>query len=126
VAIRPGTVFLAPDGYHLVAAAAGRLELSDAAPDGGHRPSVDRLLNSLAQLAVRNPIGVILSGMGSDGAKGIAQLRAQGALAIAQDEASSAVWGMPRAAAEVSGVWVLPLAEIAPALIRATSKGPRW
>ncbi len=117
--IRPGTVLLAPDGYHLVARR-DAFELSEAPPDGGHRPSVDALLSSLASAHGARAVGVVLSGMGADGARGAAALEAAGGLVIAQDEQTSGVFGMPRAAVEATTqARVLPLPAIAQALVRA-------
>ena len=75
------------------------------------------LFQSIATHMGAHAAGVVLSGMGTDGAQGIAALSAAGSLTIAQDEESSAIYGMPKAAAEQGAELVLPLAEIAPALI---------
>jgi chemotaxis response regulator CheB len=116
---RPGKVLIAPDDRHLEARGDGFV-LSDAPPCGPHRPSATRLFSSLARVHGRRAVGVILSGMGDDGVAGLHELRAQGALTIAQDRESSAVFGMPRAAAEAgAAARVLPLAAIAPALLAA-------
>ncbi|MHB8877034.1 MAG: CheB methylesterase domain-containing protein, partial [Myxococcaceae bacterium] len=112
-----GTVLVAPDGAHLVAVSPNRFELSDSPPDP-HRPSVDALFASLASVHGRAAAGVVLSGMGRDGARGVLQLKAAGGLVIAQDEESSAIFGMPQAAAG-EGCLVLPLHDIAHALLRA-------
>jgi len=106
----PGAVRIAPGGTHLRLGPAGRLELdSVTAARRGHRPSVDELFRSLDQGAAQRVVAVLLTGMGTDGAEGLLQLRKAGALCCAQDEASSAVFGMPRAAIELGAVaLVLP------------------
>jgi chemotaxis response regulator CheB len=97
-----GSVRLAPGGAHLQVGGDGRLALDRKAPPrSGHRPSVDELFLSLAASAPRQTAAVLLTGMGSDGAVGLAALRRAGAFCIAQDEASSAISGMPRAAREL-------------------------
>jgi two-component system chemotaxis response regulator CheB len=97
---RPGLVLVAPDQRHLVRTHAGTWALSDAATRRGYRPSADALLSSLAETCGARAVGVILSGIGDDGAQGLLAMRNAGAVTIAQDEASSAVYGMPRAARE--------------------------
>ena len=121
VVARPGRVLVAPDGCHLVAAPKDRFELSDAPADGGLRPTVDMLLCSLASEYGEGAIGVVLSGMGADGARGVAQLRAAGGLALAQDEHTSAIYGMPKTALE-AGASALPLGDIAQALVRSVRR----
>ena len=104
----PGTVRIAPGGAHLRLGADGRLELdSGTPPRRGHRPSVDELFRSLDQGAAQRVVAVLLTGMGTDGAEGLRELRRAGALCFAQDEASSAVFGMPRAAIELGApkIW---------------------
>jgi len=97
----PGTVRLAPGGAHLVLEPDGVLHLDRAgAPRSGHRPSADSLLSSLAAVAPEASAGVLLTGMGSDGVEGLSELRAAGGIALAQDEASCVVYGMPRVAVE--------------------------
>ena len=84
-----------------------------------HRPSVDVLFRSVAQQAGRNAIGVILTGMGKDGALGLKEMRELGSPTIAQDETTSVVWGMPGEAVAVgAAAEVLPLAEIAPRMLQ--------
>jgi two-component system chemotaxis response regulator CheB len=115
--ILAGHAYVAPGDQHLlVAQIAGRYQcrLSDAAPVNRHRPSVDVLFRSVAQTAGRNAIGVILTGMGRDGAVGMKEMRESGAPTLAQDEGSSVVWGMPGAAWELGAAHSLhPLGEIA-------------
>jgi len=99
---RAGAIRIAPSGAHLRVAADERLVLDgETPPRRGHRPSVDELFLSLAATAPRESAAALLTGMGSDGAEGLAALRRAGALCFAQDEASSAVFGMPRAALEL-------------------------
>jgi two-component system chemotaxis response regulator CheB len=95
---RPG-VWLAPDGAHLTLDSSMRFGF-DRETGGVHRPSVDVMLSSLARSFGSDAVGVVLTGMGTDGAEGAAAIRRAGGLVIAQDEASSAVYGMPRAVAE--------------------------
>jgi two-component system chemotaxis response regulator CheB len=95
-----GTVFVATADRHLTVDAELRLHLSNAPAVHGHRPAVDPLFYSLAQLGPR-ALGVLLTGMGEDGARGLSAMREAGAITIAQDEASCLVYGMPRAAASL-------------------------
>lgn len=98
----PGTVRLAPAGAHLRVSGEDHLVLDRASPPrAGHRPSVDELFFSLASAAPLQTAAVLLSGMGSDGAEGLLALRRAGAFCLAQDEASSAIFGMPRAALDL-------------------------
>ncbi len=98
----PGAVRIAPGGAHLRLGPEGRLQLDSVTPaHRGHRPSVDELFRSLDQGGAQRVLAVLLTGMGTDGAEGLRKLRRAGALCFAQDEASSAVFGMPRAAIEL-------------------------
>jgi len=106
-------VTIAPEGAHLVLRPDGTLELDRGSPAGLHRPSADILLASIATSARKAAVGVVLTGMGRDGAAGIEAVAAAGGLTIAQDEASSAVYGMPREAAKRGAELILPLGEIA-------------
>lgn len=125
-ALAPGVVLLAPDDHHMVIEPGGTVRLRATPPVGGHRPSATTLFESILSSFGARSIGVLLSGMGQDGAEGLAQLRQQGSVTIAQDRASSVVFGMPRAAVELGAVThVLPLSEIAPALARLTSPPER-
>jgi len=112
----PG-VWLAPDGAHLTLRA-GRLALDRYTIAGRHRPSGDVLLAGIASAAGRTGVGVVLSGIGSDGAAGAAAIRTSGGLAIAQDEESSAVFGMPKAAIDRGVDIVLTPSRIAACLLR--------
>lgn len=111
-----GAVLLAPSGHHLEVER-GRARLSDAPPVDTFRPSVAPLFASAAAAYGRSACGVLLTGMGRDGAEALGRIRAAGGVTLAQDEATCAVFGMPRAALELGAVdRVLPLEAIARAL----------
>jgi len=102
-----GHAYIAPGSSHLLIKRDGarfRCVLDNGPPVNRHRPSVDVLFRSVAQAAGFNAIGIILTGMGDDGARGLAELHDNGAYTIAQDEKSSVVWGMPSAAIQRGGV----------------------
>jgi len=111
----PG-VWFAPEDAHLGLDRQGRFVLDRETAHGAHRPSVDMLFESLAATMGEAALGVVLTGMGRDGAEGVEALREAGGLVLAQDEMSSAVFGMPRAAIEAGADRVLALAEIGPTL----------
>jgi two-component system chemotaxis response regulator CheB len=119
---QPG-VWVAPEGAHLTVTPTGRIAL-DTTTGGLHRPSGDMLLKSIAAAAGRTAVGVVLTGMGRDGAEGLADVRRAGGLTIAQDEATSAIFGMPRAAADSGSELVLPLDGIASRLQALRPAGP--
>lgn len=123
-----GAVYLAPGGEtHLEVVRQGglRCRLRRGAAVSGHRPSVDALFSSVAGAAGRAAIGVILTGMGRDGAIGLAAMRAAGARTLGQDEASSVVYGMPRSAFEAGAVErQAPLEAIGPAILDLAHKRP--
>jgi two-component system, chemotaxis family, protein-glutamate methylesterase/glutaminase len=105
--IEQGHVYIAPGSHHLQVVKAGtgyRCALDDGPPMSGHRPSVDVLFRSVARVVGRSAIGVILTGMGKDGADGLLELRKAGGLTIGQDEASSLIYGMPQVAFERGAV----------------------
>lgn len=106
-------VTVAAGGAHLVVTSERRIRLDREGPAGLHRPSGDVLLSSLASALGSRAAGVVMTGMGRDGAEGIAAIAAAGGLTIAQDEATSAIFGMPRAAAERGATRVLALPDIA-------------
>ncbi len=112
-----GNVYLAPGHSHLMIEQNGtayRIALSDAPPVNRHRPSVEVLFKSAAKVLGSNAIGVMLTGMGKDGAAAMLEMKRAGAYNLAQDEASSAVFGMPRAAIELGAVdEVVPLEKMA-------------
>ena len=110
-------VWFAPEGAHLTLAASGRLALDRNTVAGHHRPSGDVLLTSIAAASGRAGVAVVLTGMGSDGAAGAAAVLRQGGLAIAQDEQSSAVFGMPKSAIDLGVTVVLPPEKIAARLL---------
>jgi two-component system chemotaxis response regulator CheB len=117
--LQPGRVLLAPTGRHLILAR-GKAHLSDAPPVDTFKPSVTPLFLSAARAYGPRCCGVILTGMGRDGADGMKALKEAGAQTIAQDEATSAVFGMPRAAIELGAVdRVLALEDIPRALLEA-------
>jgi two-component system chemotaxis response regulator CheB len=105
-------IWVAPEGVHLVLGAGGRVGLDDHSQAGLHRPSGDVLLRSIAAVAGADGAAVVLTGMGRDGAAGLGEVRRAKGLTIAQDEASSAVFGMPKAAAERGAELVLEPAMI--------------
>jgi two-component system, chemotaxis family, protein-glutamate methylesterase/glutaminase len=119
--LTPG-VWFAPDGAHLTLDQSNRFVL-DSETEAPHRPSIDVLLGSLARTFGAHAVGIVLTGMGKDGAEGAAAIRREGGLAIAQDEASSVVYGMPRAVVEDGADLVLPPLEIADALRDLHSAG---
>lgn len=105
--VMPGHAYLAPGDRHLELIRSGadyRCRLTDAPPVSGHRPSVDVLFHSVAKNAGKNAIGVILTGMGKDGADGLLEIRNAGGQTIGQDEKSCIVYGMPKVAFERGGV----------------------
>ena len=120
--IKPGHVYIAPGGRHLLVERDGArylCRLNDGPPVNRHCPSVDVLFRSVAQNVGPNAVGVILTGMGDDGARGLKEMREAGAPTIAQDEASSVVWGMPGAAVRLGAAEeTMPLERIAAAIMR--------
>jgi two-component system chemotaxis response regulator CheB len=106
-ALQQGCVYVAPGGVahlEITGASNPRCALRDGEPVNGHRPSVDRLFDSLAHIAGDRAVGVILTGMGRDGAQGLKAIRDQGGHTLGQDEQSCVVYGMPKAAAEIGAV----------------------
>jgi two-component system chemotaxis response regulator CheB len=121
----PGTVLLAPEGRQMEVLTGGAVRAVSDRPEGVHLPSVDVLFSSIASVYGRRAIGVILTGMGCDGVEGLGRIRSAGGVTIAQDEESSAVFGMPgeairRGAAEV----VLPPGAIADFLVGIVNRPP--
>jgi len=122
--MKRGTVYVAPPDRHLVVERDGAVSLSLSAPVHFARPSVDRLFASAAQAFGQRTLAVILSGNGYDGSGGVAEVHKLGGVVIAQDEASSEFFSMPRKAIQSGGVtYVLPLASIAPAVHRLVALG---
>ena len=98
--IQRSKAYLAPDDRHLVIQDGDRVGPQDSPPIGPHRPAGDVLLSSMAAHHGSRAVGIILSGIGQDGVRGLMDMRARGALTLAQDRESSAVYGMPKAATE--------------------------
>jgi two-component system, chemotaxis family, protein-glutamate methylesterase/glutaminase len=115
--ILAGHAYIAPGDLHLLVVRDGaryQCRLSDGDLVNRHRPSVDVMFRSVAQSAGRNSIGVMLTGMGRDGAEGLKEMREAGASTLAQDENTSVVWGMPGAAWQIGAAQSLhPLMQIA-------------
>jgi two-component system chemotaxis response regulator CheB len=118
-------VWFAPDGAHLKLESTRRLGLDSETVAGSHRPSGDVLLSSLARVAGAGAVAVVLTGMGCDGAEGLAAVAGAGGRTIAQDEQSSGVYGMPRVAAERGARTVLAPAAIGDELAALDRIWPR-
>jgi two-component system chemotaxis response regulator CheB len=120
--ILPGHALLAPGNFHMEVLRSGaeyRVRVFSADPVNRHRPSVDVLFHSCAKYLGSNVVGVILTGMGADGARGMLEMRKAGARTIAQDEASCVVFGMPKEAIAMGGAEeVLPLGQIPAGVLR--------
>src|SRR5579863_2254451 len=116
-----GRALIAPGNHHLLLKRSGAryyVEIKDGPLVCRHRPSVDVLFRSAARYAGRNAVGVIMTGMGDDGARGMLEMKEAGAITIAQDEETCIVYGMPKEAAKLGGVdRVLPLQEISRAIL---------
>jgi two-component system, chemotaxis family, protein-glutamate methylesterase/glutaminase len=127
--ILPGHVYIAPGDHHLLVERDGtryRCRLNDGPHVNRHRPSVDVMFRSVAQNVGLNATGVILTGMGDDGARGLREMLDAGARTIAQDEASSVVWGMPGAAVKLGAAeYVLPLHKVAAQILNLASDAGR-
>ncbi|MCC5884748.1 MAG: chemotaxis response regulator protein-glutamate methylesterase [Halomonas sp.] len=127
--VLPGHAYIAPGDAHLKLARSGAnyiAKLDDGPPVNRHRPSVDVLFHSAATQAGRNAIGVILTGMGKDGAAGLLEMRQAGSATLAQDEASCVVFGMPREAIAVGGaVEVIGLDDIPQRLMELVAASGR-
>ena len=118
--VLPGRALIAPGGRHMQLVRSGaqyHVEVLDGPPVSRHRPSVDVLFRSTARYAGANALGIIMTGMGSDGARGLKEMRDAGAHTIAQDEASCVVYGMPKEAVRMGAAEsIIPLSEIAAAI----------
>ncbi|OGT76988.1 MAG: chemotaxis response regulator protein-glutamate methylesterase [Gammaproteobacteria bacterium RIFCSPLOWO2_12_47_11] len=115
----PGHIYIAPEGFHMGIDSNGRIKLSDGAPEHGIRPSVSWLFRSVAEALGPNAAGVLLTGMGKDGADGLKLMKDKGAVTIAHDETSSIVHGMPGVAISLdAATHVLPPENIAQLLER--------
>jgi two-component system chemotaxis response regulator CheB len=123
--VLPGHALIAPGNFHLTIVRSGaeyRARVSVSEPVNRHRPSVDVLFRSCARALGANGVGVILTGMGNDGAHGLLEMRQAGARTLAQDEASCVVFGMPREAILLGAAEeVLPLERLADAALRMAS-----
>ena len=124
--VLPGHALVAPGSYHMTLVRSGArytVRINQDPPVNRHRPSVDVMFASVAQYAGANAVGVILTGMGGDGAKEMLAMKQAGAFTIAQDEASCVVFGMPKEAIKLGGVdKILPLSEIPAAIVAYVSK----
>jgi two-component system chemotaxis response regulator CheB len=125
--VLPGHVYIAPGDYHMTLVREGdtvRVATNQEPPDNWCRPSVNVLFRSVAAVYGGSTLAVVLTGMGQDGLRGCEQLRATGAQILAQDEATSVVWGMPGIVATTGlADRVLPLTEVAPEIIRLVAAG---
>ena len=125
--ILPGHAYIAPGAMHMELTRSGanyQVKLNDGPPVNRHKPSVDVLFNSVAQFAGRNAVGVILTGMGNDGAAGLLAMNKAGAWTIAQNEASCVVFGMPREAIALGGASeVVDLHQISQHMLAKISAG---
>jgi two-component system chemotaxis response regulator CheB len=123
--IKPGHAYVAPGTQHLLVTRSGgalRCIFSDAPPVSKHKPSVDVLFDSVAKAVGSAAVGVLLTGMGKDGAEGLLHLRQAGAITIIQDEPTSVVWGMPGEAYRLGAAErVVPLPKMAEAILSALS-----
>ena len=120
----PGCAYVAPDGCHLQLDPGNRLSLIHGEPENGHRPSVCSLFRSVAEACGPQAAGVLLTGMGRDGAAGLKRMREKGAITIAQNRESSIVYGMPAEAVRLDAAeYVLPPERIAAALATLASEG---
>jgi two-component system chemotaxis response regulator CheB len=127
-----GNAYIAPGDKHLKLVKSGsdyRIKLDDGPIVSGHKPSVDVMFQSMAETAGNNAVATILTGMGKDGASGMLSLRNVGALTMAQDEATSVIYGMPKAAVDIGATeHIFPLDKMSMALTKAVEKkggGPR-
>ena len=115
--LRAGHAYVCPGDCHLRVAPPGRIVLDDGPRIAGYRPSIDVTLESVAALTGPSAMVAILTGMGSDGARGVMAIQENGGLVLAQDEASSVIFGMPAEAIKTGAVeQVLPLDQIAGAM----------
>ena len=124
----PGQVLVAPGDQHMSVAADGSLRLSREAPVNSQRPSGTILFQSMARVLGPRGLGVLLTGMGEDGAEGMLAMRQSGAMTITEDESTAVVYGMPATAVKLGGsTLALPLHRIAPAILQATApEGEPW
>ena len=125
-AVLPGLSLIAPGGRHMILTRSGvqyHVALRDSPPVHHPKPAVDVLFRSVASQAHRNALGVILTGMGADGAEALLEMRQQGAATLAQDQASCVVFGMPKEAIQAGAAErIVPLEEIPQAILEAFSR----
>ena len=125
--LKPGRILIAPGSHHIIVERkklASVVRVIDTEPRNGHRPSVDVLFESVAQVYQNHALGIIMTGMGRDGAAQLAEMRKQGARTLGQDEKSSIVYGMPKVAWEMGGVQEqVSLADMADAINKIALKG---
>jgi two-component system chemotaxis response regulator CheB len=118
--LRPGNIYFAPEKRHLEVDAQGRCLYSNSPAVGGHCPSITVTFRSVAKYYGSSAIGILLTGMGRDGADGMQAIAQAGGMTIAQDEASCVVFGMPKEAIALGAAnYILPVKEIAPLLLRS-------
>lgn len=124
--IRPGLVLIAPGDYHItLEREVGKtvVKLNQDPPFGGHRPAVDPMMESVAAIYGKNTLGVILTGMGHDGAKGIQLIKKCNGYTIAEDQSTAVVFGMPKSAIELNAVdKIVPLPQVASEIVRVIMK----
>ncbi|MFO0580793.1 MAG: chemotaxis response regulator protein-glutamate methylesterase [Anaeromyxobacter sp.] len=125
----PGVALVAPGNKHMLLKRSGAryvVEVKDGPRVNRHRPSVDVMFRSVARAAGRSAVGIILTGMGGDGAQGLLAMREAGARTVAQDEATCVVFGMPKVAIDLGAVdSVMPIERIAPEIVRCAEEWAR-
>jgi two-component system chemotaxis response regulator CheB len=125
--LQPGQAWIAPGGHHMIVARDGpqvRTHLHQEPPENSCRPAVDVLFRSVAQTFGSNALAVVLTGMGQDGLRGCEAIREAGGQVLAQDEATSVVWGMPGSVVNAGlADRVLPVSLIGEELLRRVQKG---
>lgn len=121
--VQAGKAYVAPDGFHMGIRSEGTIELNGDVPENGVRPSISYLFRSVAGAYGRHAAGVLLTGMGKDGAEELLLMRNKGCVTIAQDEASSVIFGMPQEAIRCNAAqYVMPPEMIAKALEKLTAR----
>ena len=124
--VLPGHALIAPGNYHMTLVRSGArysVRINQDDPVNRHRPSVDVMFDSVAQFAGGNAVGVILTGMGGDGSRGLLRMKEAGAHTIAQDEASCVVFGMPKEAIKLGAAErILPLQDVASGILTHVSR----
>jgi two-component system chemotaxis response regulator CheB len=121
---RPGVVHVAPGDHHMILGQGRAIRLSQHPPVDGQRPAATEMFRSIADAYGAAGLGVLLTGMGEDGARGLVAMRRQGAMTITEDASTAVVYGMPAAAVRLGGSGIaLPLPLIAPRLLRLVQGG---